>query len=238
MSLKPHDALANLAAHADTLPEPYLVTGPQAGYLYHRWLSPISKMVDLSIPQESVATWQAILPEPWVVLTHPPTYTLLRQTTRMAILEPSLSESLWARRVIYQGLPFISPEDLSLHLLRTAKTSLGLSEIAALLIEQKETLDWSYLYREIDSEWLSHRLKEIIWSANQVAGYSLITTPFIEPTTTRRKSLVLTKEGMPRGTRDGQIRAYLDDSLIDRFRPLHAQSPAMTLWEESDVRTA
>lgn len=154
MSLKPHDALANLAAHAEAWPSPYLVSGPQAAYMYHRWLLPISKMIDLSIPVESVATWQAILGPPWQVLTNPPTYLQMQQATRLVILDSHLSKKRYNRRVIYQGVPFISAEDLCVDLLRNAKTTLGLSEIAALLIEQRETLDWSYLLSEIGSSWL------------------------------------------------------------------------------------
>lgn len=207
MSLKSHDALANLAAHAKTLPEPYLVTGPQAAYLYHRWRLPIEKMVDLSIPQESVAIWQAILPEPWVVLTRPSTYTQLRQTTRMAILQPSLSESLWARRVIHQGLPFISPEDLSLHLLRTATTQIRLSELSALLIKQRDTLDWEYLINQIGSRRLLARLTNVIQTINREAGRTLLSPNLPESQVTSPAKKLLLKPA----------------SIIPILRPLRAQ---------------
>ena len=224
MSLKAHDALANLAAHAQTLPEPYLVTGPQAAYLYHRWLSPISKMIDLSIPPESLATWQATLSPPWAVHAKPPSYTELQKATRMAILEPHLTKKRYARRVVYQSLSFISREDLCVDLLRNAKTSLGFSEIADLLIKQKETLDWSYLLSQIEAEGLDDRLREIIGSINQVAGRSVIATHLCKPT--------------PAGRQNREIRTYLDDSLIDILQPLDAQSSLITSTESPDVQPA
>jgi hypothetical protein len=204
-ALKAHDAYAHLISQADILPAPYLLTGPHAAYFYHRWLSPISKMIELSVSKDNLADWQQILAPPWVALREPPTYTQLRQATRMAILRPNINQQLWARRIKHQGLPFISPEDLALELLQEAKTSLGWSEIAALLIKQRDTFDWSYLLNKMGPSWLSHRLREIVHSINQVAGHSLIQTPLLESAVT---SLAQKPPSF-----------YLDDSLAGMLQP-------------------
>jgi hypothetical protein len=96
------------------------------------------------------------------------------------ILESDLTEKRYERRVFYQGLAFISAEDLCLDLLRKVKTQIGLSEIAALLIKQKDTLDWAYLFRQTSSSWLGSRLREIVQMINDEAGCGLLEVPGFE----------------------------------------------------------
>lgn len=202
-----NDALANLVAEAETLPEPYLITGPQAAYVYHRWLRPISKMVDVCIPEESKATWQVALRPPWTVFTKTPTLRQACLAIRMVIIEPPLTQKRYARRIIHHGLNFISAEDLCIDLLRNSKTQIGLSEIAALLIKQKETLDWVYLFSETSSSWLGYRLLEIIRMINYEAGQALLKIPGLE-----------TQVILP-----SNVTAILPDTLKDILRPLRRQ---------------
>lgn len=168
-----NNALAYLALQAERLPEPYLITGPQAAYLYHRWLSPITKIVHIRILKEDVPTWQHLLTSHWTVFTETPTLTQVHRKTRVVVLEPYLTKHLWVRRVIDQGLAFISPEDLCLHFLRTAITQIRLLELAALLIKQKESLDWAYLFDQAGRYSLNERLISIIQTINREAGRSL-----------------------------------------------------------------
>jgi hypothetical protein len=168
-----NNALVDLALQAETLPEPYLITGPQAAYIYHRWLSPITKIIHIRILKEDVPTWQHLLTSGWTVFTETPTLTQVHRKTRVAVLEPYLTKDLWVRRVIHQGLAFISPEDLSLHFLRTATTQTRLLEMAALLIKQKDTLDWAYLFNQVIEYSLNERLISIIQTINGEAGRSL-----------------------------------------------------------------
>ncbi len=174
--IRQDDALANLMVQTEMLPEPYLITGPQAAYLYHHWLQPIIKMIDISIPSENKPLWQDRFPAPWVVLSQTPTLNQARQAARLMVLNP-LSKEQYARRVIHWGTTFISPEDLCLDLLSTAKTQIGLTEIAALLIRQRDNLDWSYLFAQTQSAGLSYRLAQIISLINHEAGRSVIHLP-------------------------------------------------------------
>lgn len=213
---KPDDALANLAAQAETLPGSHLITGPQAAYTYHRWLLPIAKVVNVRIPEEDVARWQAALTPPWTVFTQTPSLTQVRPATRVAILEPYLSEALYQRRIIRQGLAFISPEDLCLQLLATAATQIALSEIAALLIALKDTLDWAYLLKQTGSSQSGQRLTEIIHAINREAGRTILSQEFAGPE-------IATLAGLT---------PILPDTLTDILRPLRAQ------WKIADVPTA
>lgn len=202
----PSDALAHLTAQAEMLPEPYLVTGPQAAYLYHRWLSPMTKIINIRILKEDVSTWQRILNSPWLVFSQAPTLTQVHRATRVAILEPYLTETLWSRRVIHQGLAFISPEDLCLHFLRTATTQTRLSELSALLIKQKERLDWQYLFDQAGRSWLLDRLMTVMQTINDEAGRTLFALDM---------PILITKQ-----------HNYVDlkpTSLIPILRPLRAQ---------------
>ena len=83
------DALLCFATQVEKLPEPYFITGPQAGYIYHRWLQPIYKMIEICIPPEKVMSWQEILPSSWTVLSQPPTLTQMR---RAGSKNPSLCD--------------------------------------------------------------------------------------------------------------------------------------------------
>ena len=174
LSPKPEDALANLAAQTEGLPGPYLITGAQAAYTYHHWLLPIAKVVNLRIPEGDITLWQTALAFPWKAFTQTPSLAQVRPATRVAILEPYLSEALHERRVIRKGLAFISVEDVCLQLLVTATTQIALSEIAALLIAQRATLDWAYLLKHTRSLPSGQRLAEIIWAINHEAGRTLL----------------------------------------------------------------
>ena len=213
MSYK-NDALANLAALASTLPEPYLVTGPQAAYIYHRWLRPIPKMITLCIPKEGRSVWQAILRPPWTVLDNSPGLNQVRMATRIVILEPNLTEKRYKRHIVHRELAFISAEDVCIDLLRNSETQIGLSEIAALLIKQKDTLDWAYLFSETSSSWSGHRLIEIIQMINHQAGRLLLETRGFQ---------------VPVPPPPPDVTAVRSDSLTALLRPLRAQ------WEAIDV---
>lgn len=215
MPPKPGDALANLATQVEILPGSYLIAGPQAAYTYHRWLSPIAKVLNVRIPEGDVARWQAALAPPWTVFTKTPSLTQVRPATRVAILEPYLSEALHQRRVIRKGLAFISPEDLCVQLLITATTQVALSEIAALLIAQKDTLDWGYLLRHTSSSQSGQRLIEIVQAINHAAGRNLL------------QEVVVPKIAPLSGTTP--IHA---DTLTDILRPLRAR------WKIANVYSA
>ena len=209
------DALGYLAAQAETLPGRYLITGAQAAYLYHRWLLPIARVVNFRVPEGDVARWQAALTAPWVVFIQTPSLTDIRPATRVAILEPHLSDALYRRRVIRNGLSFISPEDMCVQLLATAATQIALAELAALLIAQRDTLDWAYLLKETGSSQPGQRLAEIMWAINHEAGRPLLRQELIGPKIAPLSSTLLRP-----------------DTLADILRPLRAR------WTLADAQPA
>ncbi len=171
---KESDALAAFAALTDHLPGDYLIIGPRASYIYHHWLMPIHKMIDLRIRPADLSAWQAALTAPWTVSTQIPTITQIRAAVRLTRLEPTLTDTLYYRRRVIDGLNFISPEDLSVELLACASTQISLSECAALLIAQRATLAWEYLAERAAAVGLLVRLQQIVTAVNREAGLPLL----------------------------------------------------------------
>ncbi len=168
------DALAMLAALAPRLPGDYLIVGPQASYAYHRWLNPIYKMVDIRVNAGDVPAWHTTLASPWAVFTQIPHTSQIRANVRIALLQPNLADATYVRRRNIDGLYFISLEDCCIELLARARTQIGLSEIAALLVRQRAAIDWEYLAEQTTATGLTTRLREIAEAVNREAGRPLL----------------------------------------------------------------
>ncbi len=169
-------ALATLAAQGQ-LPGDYLIIGPHAGFAYHRWLYPIAKMLHLCVRAEDVARWQTALTPPWVIHLSPPISDEARAAVRLAILDPSLTDALYARRRILDGLTYISPEDWCVALLKEARTQIAISEVAAVLVAQRRNLDWEYLNSQVAAAELGERFTRIIEMINREADRLLLPLP-------------------------------------------------------------
>ncbi|HKZ68926.1 MAG TPA: hypothetical protein VJ020_02540 [Anaerolineales bacterium] len=170
------DARAMLAVQMP-LPGDYLIVGPHASFAYHRWLRPIPKMIHLRIRAGDLAQWQTALAPPWVTRVSPPASADTQSAMRLAILETGLTDALHARRRMMSGLAYISPEDWCVALTREAKTQIAISEVAALLVAQRQKLDWAYLNRQIAAAELGERFTRIIETINREAGRPLLPLP-------------------------------------------------------------
>jgi len=171
------DALAALTALKDQLPGDYLIVGPHASYAYHHWMFPIAKMIHLRIRADDLEKWPAVLGEPWTVRASPPTSDDARGAVRLAILEIKLTDALLSRRRVINGLTYISPEDLCVELLKAEKSQILISEVAALLVSQRQKLDWDYLCRQVVVANMGERLTRIIETTNHEAGRALLPLP-------------------------------------------------------------
>lgn len=207
------DARAMLAAQAAQAPLPgdYLIVGPHASFAYHRWLMPVYKIINLRIRPIDLSSWQAEFTSPWTVLNRIPTTAQLRSAVRVVLLEPGLTDALYNRRRVIGGLNFISPEDCCLELVACASTQISLSEIAALLVAQRATLDWDYLVEQAAAADLAARLEEIVEAVNREAGRSLLPLDRVinHPKPDRR--LV--------ARRLKQLTMYLPPALVTTARP-------------------
>lgn len=164
------DALAALTALKDRLPGDYLIVGPHASYAYHRWMFPVAKMIHLRIRADGREKWRAVLGEPWTVRDQTSTSGDMYSAVRLAVLETTLTEALWARRRMIDGLAYISLEDWCLELLSRAQSQISISEVTAMLIVQKDTLDWKYFLGRVAEDRTLPWLRAIIAMVNVEIG--------------------------------------------------------------------
>jgi hypothetical protein len=222
------DALAAFAALADRLPGDYLIVGAHAGYIYHHWLMPISKMIDLRVRSRDLAAWQTALVPPWTVLTQIPTLAQVRSAARLARLEPTLVDTPYRRHRVINGLNFIAPEDWTVELLARASTQISLSECAALLIAQRATLDWEYLAKHAGALGLTARLRGIVKTINREAGQPLLPLDRIIRSSAPKSS---------RAARElRQLTAYLPPMLRSSHRPSIAPATVADVLRGLQVR--
>ena len=123
--------LAWLARRLTQLDQPYLITGPQAAYEYHRWLTPLENVATLQVYAEDVPIWRQVNGEGCQVFESPPTTTQVQAAQEGIILDPALEPGRYRRRRAISGLAFIAPEDLCLDLVERARGETSLAEAAA-----------------------------------------------------------------------------------------------------------
>jgi len=69
------------------LDRPYLITGPQAAYEYHRWLTPLENVATLQVYTEDVPIWRQVNGEGCQVFETPPTTAQVQAVKEGIILE-------------------------------------------------------------------------------------------------------------------------------------------------------
>ena len=142
--------------------KPYLITGPQAAYKYHRWLTPLENLVTLQVYAEDVPTWRQMAKEGCRVFETPPTTAHVQAVQEAIILDPVLEPERYQRRRIIDGLSFIAPEDLCLDLVERARGETSLAEATAILIAQRDTLAWDVLMDQAERRGLTRRLGALL----------------------------------------------------------------------------
>jgi len=168
--------LSWLARRLTHLDEPYLITGPQAAYEYHRWLTPLENLATLQVHAEDVATWRKmpvpaqVAGEGCHVFEAPPTTAQVHRVQEAIILDPTLEPERHQRRRMIDGLAFVAPEDLCLDLLERARGETSLAEAAAItsatlstsLMARRDTLDWVMLLDQARRRGLARRLGALL----------------------------------------------------------------------------
>jgi len=89
----PGHRLAWLARRLTQLDRPYLITGPQAAYEYHRWLTPLENVATLQVYTEDVPIWRQVNGEGCQVFETPPTTAQVQAVKEGIILDPTLKPS-------------------------------------------------------------------------------------------------------------------------------------------------
>jgi hypothetical protein len=176
----PGRRLAWLARRLTHLDQPYLITGPQAAYEYHRWLTPLENLVTLQIYAEDAPFWNQMAEEGCHVFETPPTTAQVHAAQEAIILDSALEPKRHQRRRMIDGLAFIAPEDLCLDLLDRARGETSLAEAAAIIIVQRDFLAWDLLLDQAEQRGLARRLGALLDAINAETEKALIPTEAIK----------------------------------------------------------
>lgn len=162
----PTARLTWLSRRLARLDSPYLITGPQAAYAYHQWLTPLENLATLQVYAEDVSTWRQLAGKECHVFESPPTTTQVHATPEAIILDPTLTPERHQRRRVIEGLAFVAPEDLCLDLVERARGETSLAEAAAIILTQRDTLDWNTLLDLAERRGLARRLGALLEAIN------------------------------------------------------------------------
>jgi hypothetical protein len=145
---------------------PYLITGPQAAYEYHRWLTPLENLVTLQVYAEEISTWQGMAGKECRVFETAPTTVQVNAAPEAIILDATLEPGRYRRRRVIGKLVFVAPEDLCLDLLARARGETSLAEAAAIIVAQREALVWEVLLEQAERRGLARRLGALLDAIN------------------------------------------------------------------------
>jgi hypothetical protein len=158
---------------------PYLITGPQAAYQYHRWLAPLENLIPLQVYAEDVSDWRQMREAMWQVFEETPTTSQIQGVKKAIILDPTLESERYQRRWVIEGLTFIAPEDLCLDLIERARGETSLAEAVAILIAQRDRLNWDVLVNQAEQRRLARHLGAVMEALNTEAQTSLVSQEVI-----------------------------------------------------------
>jgi len=176
----PGRRLAWLAKRLTQLDQPYLITGPQAAYEYHRWLTPLENLATLQVYAEDVPIWHQMGGDGCRVFEIPPTTTQVQAAQEAIILDPMLEPERYRRRHEIDGLTFIAPEDLCLDLVERARGETSPAEAAAIIIAQRNFLAWHLLLDQAEQRRLVRRLGALLEAINLETEANLVPPEVVE----------------------------------------------------------
>ena len=169
-----------LARRLSRIDRPYLITGPQAAYEYHRWLTPLENLATLQVYAEDVPTWHQIAGEGCRVFENSPTVAQVYAVREAIILDPTLEPERYERRWEIDGLTFVGPEDLCLDLMQRTRGETSLAEAVAILIARRDVLAWDVLLEQAERRRLARKLGALLEAINAEAETDLIPRKIIE----------------------------------------------------------
>jgi len=171
--------LAWLADRLVRLDRPYLVTGSQAAYQYHRWLTPLANLAAIQVFAADAPAWWRLAGDGWAMFETLPTTAQVRAAQKTIILEPTLESGRYGRRQMIDGLAFVAPEDLCLDLVERACGETSPAEVAAILIARREAVDWPVLLAQAGQRGLARRLGVLIEATGVELGADLAPAWFV-----------------------------------------------------------
>lgn len=175
----PGQRLSWLIERLVKLDKPYLITGAQAAFQYHRWLTPLENLASIQVHMIDMAEWLQLADDTCVVIETLPSTAQARMAQRLLVLEPTLESGRYLRRHMIDGLAFVAPEDLCLDLVARARGETSPAEAAAILIARHAVLDWRTLLTQAGQRGLARRLGALIEAISIELGTDLAPAWFV-----------------------------------------------------------
>lgn len=143
--IAPDQTTAQIFNRLKTSERPYLITGSQASYCYHRWLSPAPKVIELRIFPEDYEWWKNFLRDAAAHVSDlPPMSNRMENLDSAIILSKNLETSIYQHRRTFADLHYESPEELCLDLLQISIAETTAMESLAIWLVQRQTFQWDY----------------------------------------------------------------------------------------------
>jgi len=143
--IAPDQTTAQIFSRLKSSPRPYVITGSQASYRYHRWLSPAPKVIELRIFPEDYEWWKNFLQnEAAHVSDIPPILTGTKSLDTAILLQGNLDTRIYQNQQAFAGLYYESAEDLCLELLQNSVAEITLMEILAIFLVQRQGFRWDF----------------------------------------------------------------------------------------------
>jgi len=148
--ITPDQPTAQIFNRLKNSPRPYVITGSQASYRYHRWLSPAPKVIELRIFPEDYEWWKNFLQnEATHVSDVPPKSNMMENIDAVILLSKNLEASIYQKRRTFADLYYESPEELCIRFLTGLTTETSIMETLAIFLMQRKTFQWDYFCKRV-----------------------------------------------------------------------------------------
>jgi len=148
--IAPDQTTAQIFNRLKSSPRPYVITGSQASYRYHRWLSPAPKVIELRIFPEDYEWWKNFLQDEVIHVSDlPPASNMMENIEAAIILSKNLEASIYQYQRTFSDLHYESPEKLCINFLTGVITETSIMETLAILLMQRKAFQWDYFCKRI-----------------------------------------------------------------------------------------
>jgi len=170
-----HDTISQISDRLKKSQRPYVITGSRASVQYHRWLSPVPKIIELRIYPEDYAYWMNRLQDETIYVSETPPTTELMQDLEMGVLlSKKLDVQIYQNKRSIAGLHYESPEDLCIQFLGSLVAEIAAMETLAILLVQRLTFRWNYFGERVAARGFAREAGILLEVINEHTQQSLM----------------------------------------------------------------
>jgi hypothetical protein len=170
-----HETTSQLFNKLKTSQRPYVITGSQASFRYHRWLYPVPQIVELRIYSEDYGYWVNLLQGEAVYISEtPPTTEMMKSFDVAVLLAKNLNAQICQNQRTMADLRYESAEDLCINFLAGLVTETPIMELLAILLIQRQTFKWEYFCKKAMARGLAREAGILLEVINEHTQQSLM----------------------------------------------------------------